>query len=228
MHPSSQLRQALSWKLLSELHRRHPGEFTVIETHPGGGQYDCLTLLSGNQTIAHLNRVGSFTLSSGESIPWEDLWPECLTDGGIAGVLDRMSEVCRFPVPAQLPSTGPETLVYRIMAGVSAALIFEKDPWEWRNGQMDSSEWDDQAHRDQWFEAFPGAKEAARVGSPDQPFGNPKYGFWFLLKNDQPMVCLSKTALCWDTGGGETNLAEQHHRDRRIHALVGSVLSKLK
>jgi hypothetical protein len=34
--PSPQLREALSWKLVSELHRRHPGDFTVIETHPGG------------------------------------------------------------------------------------------------------------------------------------------------------------------------------------------------
>lgn len=77
--PSRQLREALTWKLVSELHRRHPGKFTVIETHPGGGQYDCLSLWQGNQTIADLNRVGGF-YSEQRSIPWNELWPICVSD----------------------------------------------------------------------------------------------------------------------------------------------------
>lgn len=175
MHPSSQLIEALSWKLVSELHRRHPDRFTVIETHPRGGQYDCLTLWVSNETVADLNREGGFhVFSGGQSIPSQELWPIALTEGGIADVLNLMSEACRFPVPAPLPPTGLETLVYRVMAGVSAALVFEKDPWEWRNGQMDSSGSDDQGHRDKWFDAFPGAKEAARTAFPDEPFDNSK------------------------------------------------------
>lgn len=226
MHPSSQLREALSWKLLSELHRRHPGKFTVIETHPGGGQYDCLTLWANSQTLGDLNRLGSFH-ADGCQITSQELWPTSLTEGGIADIMDRMSEACRFTVPAQLPPTNPETLVYRVMAGVSATLVFEKDPWEWRNGQLDTSGCDDQGYRDQWFEAFPGALEAARAGMPDQPFENPKYGFWFLLRKDNPMVCLSKTSLCWDTDGNVTNLAGLYRRHRRIHRLVGTVLERL-
>lgn len=148
-------------------------------------------------------------------------------EGGIAVLLDRMSEACRFPVPARLPPTSPETLIYRIMAGVSAALVFEKNIWEWRNGQMDSSGSDDQGHRDQWVEAFPGAKEAARTGLPDEPFNNPKYGFWFLLKNGQPKVCLCKTALWWDSNGDETDLSELYNRDQRIQKLVGAALERL-
>jgi hypothetical protein len=180
MQASRQLIEALSWKLVSELHRRHPGKFTVIETHPGGGQYDCLTLWANNQALADLNRLGGFH-SNGCQIPWQELWSAGLTEGGIAVLLDRMSEACRFVVPTQLPPTSPETLIYRIMAGVAAALAFEKGTWEWRNGQLDSSGCDDQGYRDQWFEAFPGAKEAARADSAEAPFGNSKYGFWFLL-----------------------------------------------
>ncbi|MBE8146482.1 hypothetical protein IOD13_09295 [Brevibacterium casei] len=33
-----------SWWVASEFLRRHP-EFDLFETHPGGGQYDCLTIL---------------------------------------------------------------------------------------------------------------------------------------------------------------------------------------
>lgn len=227
MQPSSQLREALSWKLVAELHRRHPGKFTVIETHPGGGQYDCLTLWANNQALADLNRLGGLH-SNGCQIPWQELWPAGLTEGGIAELLDRMSKACGFSIPSKLASTGPETLIYRIMAGVAATLAFEKDTWEWRNGQLDTSGCDDQYYRDHWFEAFPGAKEAARAGMPDQPFGNSKYGFWFLLRKDKPMVCLSKTSLCWDTGGNVTDLAGLYRRDRRIHKLVGTVLDILK
>ena len=226
MQPTRQLREALSWKLVSELHRRYPGKFTVIETHPGGGQYDCLTLWKGSQAIADLNRDGGFHAGH-RSLPWNELWPRCLYDGGIADVLDCMSEVCGFTVPSKLPSTGPETLICRIMAGVAAALAFEKDVWEWRNGQEDTSGEGDQAYRDHWFEAFPGAKEAARADSQGEPFGNSKYGFWFLLKNDQPQVCISKTAACWDAHGGTLDLSDLYRRDHRIHRQVATILDKL-
>lgn len=228
LHPSPQLREALSWKLVSELHRRHPGDFTVIETHPGGGQYDCLTLWAANRTVADLNRVGGFNVfCGGQSIPWQELWPTGLTEGGITNLLERMSRACGFPIRAQLPPTGPETLIYRIMAGVAATLAFDKDTWEWRNGQLDTSGCDDQGYRDQWFEAFPGAKEAARADKAEAPFGNSKYGFWFLLKNDQPKVCISKTAVCWDADGGNHELSSHYRRDRSTHRQVAMVLEKL-
>ncbi len=40
---NKQLTEIASWRIVSELIRRHPEKFTVIETHPGGGQYDCLS-----------------------------------------------------------------------------------------------------------------------------------------------------------------------------------------
>jgi hypothetical protein len=227
--PSRAVREAMSWKLVAELHRRHPGESTVIETHPGGGQYDCLTFVKGDDVIACLNRVGGFTVHpTGVQVPSEAIWPVSIVDGGVSCVLDRLSVACRFPVPAKLPPTSPETLAYRVMAGVAAALVFEKDLWEWRNGQEDTSGMGDQACRDHWFELFPGATESARSGSPDQPFGNPKYGFWFLLRNGKPAVCISKAALCWDTDLKVVDLASAYRRDRRIHRLVGAVLERLK
>lgn len=227
MQLSDQLRQALSWKLVAELHRRHPEDFTVIETHPGGGLYDCLTLMNGEDEVANLNRLGSFR-SKDQIIEWADLWPAGLAEGGIADLLERMSRACGLTVPSKLPPTSPETLTYRIMAGVAAAFAFEKDVWEWRNGQEVNSVCGDQTSRDPWFEAVPGAKEAALADSMHQLFGNSKFGFWFLLKNGRPTLCISKTAVCWSGLGGNFDLAEVYNRERCIYTVLGVLLTLLK
>jgi hypothetical protein len=37
--------EAVSWRLASELARRHPATTRLSRTHPGGGQSDCLWLM---------------------------------------------------------------------------------------------------------------------------------------------------------------------------------------
>src|SRR6266852_4486523 len=41
-----QIRTAVTWTIVAQLFRRqgHLGFLRVLETHPGGGQYDCLSL----------------------------------------------------------------------------------------------------------------------------------------------------------------------------------------
>lgn len=63
--PILQLLEAASWRLAAELLRRSPARLRLIETHPGGGQYDCLTLLDrahlgDGEAVGslYLNRVG--------------------------------------------------------------------------------------------------------------------------------------------------------------------------
>jgi hypothetical protein len=36
--------------------RRYPDHFTVIEMHPGGGQYDCLSLIARDE-LSNLDRI---------------------------------------------------------------------------------------------------------------------------------------------------------------------------
>ncbi|MFC7532489.1 hypothetical protein [Actinoplanes sp. GCM10030250] len=50
-----------SWWLATRLVRRHP-DLTVIETHPGGGQYDRLSLVRGQENLININRAGSIRL----------------------------------------------------------------------------------------------------------------------------------------------------------------------
>lgn len=232
--PSSELltralREALSWRLVAELHRRHPREFTVIETHPGGGQYDCLSLIAGNTVLAHLNRVGGFTnWRTDFQIAWEDLWPRCLREDGFGEVLDEISNSLHLRVPTPVPSTRPETIAYRIMAGVSSYFVFDRDHWKWRNGLEDTSGWGNQAHRDRWFEAFPSTRQALQTGSDSRSGDGSKDAFWFLLRSEDPVLCVSRESICFDTSGAAIDLHRLY--DESAHSLqcvVAAVLKKL-
>src|SRR5947209_4019758 len=63
----------IGWKILAEVFRRHHAgaRLCLLETHPCGGQYDCLSLYSGefpeavhlcdfNQASSHFHVWGSF------------------------------------------------------------------------------------------------------------------------------------------------------------------------
>ncbi len=54
--------EAASWRLAAELCRRHPDRLRIYELHPGGGQYDCLSIAVAGESprsLIQLNRNGS-------------------------------------------------------------------------------------------------------------------------------------------------------------------------
>jgi hypothetical protein len=224
--PSRMLREALSWKLASEFHRRHPSGLTIIETHPGGGQYDCLTFIRQGEGLAHLNRVGSFTptMMSSAAISWDQLWKRGLMDDGIGEVLDQMSRACGLSVPSKLPPTSKESLAYRVMAGIIASVVFDQANWEWSNGQEDTAGYENQLMRDRWFEKVPTAAENQTLALPDDVFGNPKYRYWFLLRDEVPVLCIAKDSLCYGKGGS-IDLMARYQANRHILDTVASALA---
>jgi hypothetical protein len=229
MNLSRQIIEALRWRLVAEFMRRHGAQFTIIETHPCGGNYDCLTLLRGEESVAHLNCGASFTAwpANGENrIEGPELWSRALEEKGMRDILDHMSRCCGLEVPGKLPRTTPETLCYRVMAGVTSALALENEPWEWRNGQEDTAGYGNQDYRDAWFAQFPGAQQDRQQRKPDDPFGLAAYRYWFLLKQDEPVVCLSKAAMLWCRDGESSDLFEHYTRHRRLHRTVGLILAQ--
>jgi hypothetical protein len=58
---NSTVTEAISWRLASELRRRHPKTTRILITHPGGGQYNCLTIVNsqGGIGVIQLNRSGT-------------------------------------------------------------------------------------------------------------------------------------------------------------------------
>jgi len=74
--------EAASWRLAAEVCRHLP-HLAIIETHPGGGLYDCLTLVTSDfKPVARLNRVGSVVLHQ----VWEgvfSVWPTLLEPNSV-------------------------------------------------------------------------------------------------------------------------------------------------
>lgn len=105
---NDQLVEIASWRLISELFRRYPGKFNLIETHPGGGMYDCLTLFHKHRQVADFNRVGSFHVTdnpNGE--PSLDIWRSMVEDD-TQNVLDQVCRRLELKIPAKLPPSTPD------------------------------------------------------------------------------------------------------------------------
>jgi hypothetical protein len=121
MQPSGRVRHAMSWELVAELHRQHPGEFTVIETQPWAGRYECLTLITRErEVVANHIRLGGFYLKD-QCVQSTDFCQTAIAEKGIDNLLERVCRACGWTVPPELPPMSPETLTYRTMAGVATA-----------------------------------------------------------------------------------------------------------
>ena len=159
-----------SWRMVTELHRRHPSAFSIIEMHPGGGQYDCLSLLTPEGTIlALLNRAGSFQAADKDRrIEHDELWTSENTHGhSILSLVDRMCGMIQLPVPATLPATSPQTLVYRFVSAFLAHAYCGLDFWERRSGYLDSSGWSCEWRRE-WFDPFPSTRDPLRIAEREK------------------------------------------------------------
>ncbi|MFA5786146.1 MAG: hypothetical protein WDA71_04040 [Actinomycetota bacterium] len=236
MEPNRQLVEIMSWRLATELMRRYPRRLKLIETHPGGGQYDCLALLPvparRGQLFANidLNRLGSahFHLPGGVDSPpsWSGIWAETLAADDPKSIVDRLAKLARLPEVPHLPQSTREVLGYRLISAFLTHSALGRSRWECRNGYCDTS-----GHgggtRLEWFERFPAARDRSRVGLADDFLETPAYRFWFLLQDDVPRVCIETTGKAWDERAHEHDLQDLYRRDRRIWPVVIAVAGHL-
>jgi len=155
-----QLIEVASWRLVSEIIRRYPEKYTVIQTYPGGGMYDCLSLYTKKDHlhIADLNREGSFHVFLEGAKSSFDIWQMMFNTHDLKkDILNRVSEALRMPVPAKLPPSTPEILCYRFIATFLSHTAFTRDNWRCRNGFFDSSAPYECGGEIKDFEKFPGA-----------------------------------------------------------------------
>ncbi|MGY1792798.1 hypothetical protein ACI796_02290 [Geodermatophilus sp. SYSU D00525] len=134
------LQIAFSWRIAAELCRRVPGH-RVYETHPGGGQMDCLAL-RGPVLYVDINRLGSLHApkveSDGPFLEPRQMNELALRPDGVEVVVDRVLGAHRIAVPTRRPRTDPDVLTYRVIAAVLAQQLFE-GPWDCRSVFHDSS-----------------------------------------------------------------------------------------
>jgi len=186
--PAQRFVIAQSWWIAGELVRRHP-DLRLIETHPGGVLYDCLSLLTSEvrkpKVVIHFNRGGAIHVP-GTPDSTQISWASALATDDPHLIVKQLENAAGLSHPSPAPSTSPAALAYRVIARILASLVNDKDTWDARNEQEDSSDggWGPQ----NFVQNFPRAAELAQIPRPDDLSGEPGYRFWALLKSRLPVA----------------------------------------
>jgi len=227
-HMSRQLEEIASWRLITELWRRFPERFDLVEAHPGGGQYDCLALLTKEQNPSvaiDVNRGGGSVHVhrdalglDGEMAVYPD-WLRRMLGPTPAGLLDDIARTARLEVPKKLAASTSASLVYRYISEFLAHSICRLENWECRNGVEDSSGYGGGVRR-QFFERFPLIRK-----QDDEKYGAPIPGkharnFWFLVRNGEPILCLDTGGRVIRLDGSSHDLLSMYGRSRRVWPLI--------
>jgi hypothetical protein len=228
---SPQLVEVASWRVAAELVRRYPG-LTVIETHPGGGQYDCLSIL-GPSGHLDLNRQGSAHVLEPFSPdapggPWADFWDELAAAPDPKETLDRLCALAGLPAMPVPPPATPASAAYGFVAAFLTHATFGRVRWECRNGYHDSAGMEGSGVNGGLFIPFPAAEEALGRHDDGDVLGQAAYRFWFLLREGKPKLCLeAPTGLAYDLAGAVHDLLALHRSRRHTWQVVSRVAGDL-
>ena len=222
-----QLREIASWHIISEIVCRYPGRFRIIETHPGGGQYDCLSIFDTRVAhIADLNRRGSLHIlrqvgaadrgrRGAEPL---DVWEQMARTGDIRRIVDKACRRMGLEVPDELPPIPPDGLVYRFVAHLLSHAAFGQMQWECRNGCFDTSGYGGGVSHA--FEAFPSAQARLQKATSEDLFNEAAYRFWFVFRGHEPVLALETTGWVWNANDDSFDLMRLYEVEGRIWPLI--------
>lgn len=233
------VQEALSWQVLTQVVRREPS-LRIHETHPGGGMYDCLALFSQEDCeIADLNRRGSFhvfthvdrsTADDDATLePWA-IWEEIARCSNPTEIVDGICKrigVESFDKSGSLPPSTPRVLSYRFIAEFLSWTMFRPERWSSRSGFHDSSGLEGSYMEVDWFKLFPCAADRVRVSAADDFLRQPAYRFWFITRDNEPMICLETTGTAWNLNGDCIDIPATYKRHRKIWPLILKVAEDL-
>lgn len=212
--------EAASWRLISELHRRHPTTTEVHRTHPGDGMYDCLSLFHRDHhgPLIDLNRVGRIHVHGrldGRPVEWEPATWDHYLRADPRDFVSRLEAAAGLPAPRSVPASTPSTLIHRILAAIVATAIKSVAPIEVRPGVLNSSAWDDGPTAE--LVAFPGIPPHL-LETRDPGVKPPGARFWVVTRNGEPMLAFERDAgLAWarNTSAGIAVMAmyEEYRRN---------------
>jgi len=179
------LRRAFAWWIAAELVRRHPALLRVIETHPGGGQYDCLSLYHrhSNALVANLNLTGSIHVAGWSASVREDppTWADVIASEDRRSDFILPIERCAgLQPPGETPATTEQSVGIRLLARFAALAAFSARSWSIRNAYNDSSGMGSGVHS--WAAAIAGPKFEQLEGDL---LRTPHYRYWFVLDQDK-------------------------------------------
>lgn len=230
-----QLEEIYSWRIVTELWRRFPSTFTLIEAHPGGGMSDVLALMTKHEHpkfAISINRQGSIHIdrqalgSSGESIPITD-WVERMRRRAAIELLDEICMEGRLTAPPKLPTSTPTTIIYRFITEFLTHSLGRLETWECRNGYEDTSGYG-VGKREHLFQHFPTIDDNDPYLRETIPFLDQfEYNFWFLLKDSTPVLCLDTNGVLHKKDGSKHDLAAIYKKKKRIWPLIVEVAGEV-
>lgn len=229
MEPYPQLEEALSWRLVTELWRRFPNSFFLIETHPGGGQYDCLSLMEsddGIRSALDINRGGGSVHVHRGRTPqsWPDWAERMLADS--QRFLDEIGDAIGIAAPKSLPRSTPTTIAFRYVCELLTHAIGRLEKWECRNGFCDTSA-DGGGKRQEWFNCFPGIEGEP----PPKELAGGKlsraYGYWFFLKETEPVLCIDTDGRLYKLDGVTHDLMAIYAMHKRVWPMIAETAMEL-
>jgi len=210
---SHQLREIASWRVASELLRRYPEHLALDETHPGGGQYDCLTLTrrggrEPREVIFDLNRNGSAHVRphrpEGPALTWTGFWEDLASARDPKEPLDRLAAAADLPLGHKPPVSNPEVLSYRVIVALLTQAAFGRINFECRQGATFPP-------RRDWPGHFPGTPEA-------QPSD-----CWYLLRDGEPRLRFTTQGVATDRHGRHHDVPDLYAEHGRLFATTAVV-----
>lgn len=224
---SRNLIEAMSWTLVSEFLRRYPGTFSVFETHPGGGMYDCLSLYQSGVHLCDFNRNGSIhlwanTQGSGPSKSIPDPWRLMLKQDSPRDLLNWICAGLQLEVPKKLPAADAPTILFRVVAAFLRMNAFDLHEWRVVNGVLDTSDFGGGCRSD--VDAIPGLRERMRIAPAPRGHTDPSYSFWFLRRDEEPLVGFEINGTAWGRTGATLNLVQRYRTTRSLAAVVSDIV----
>jgi hypothetical protein len=220
--PANRFVLAQSWWLASRLVRRHP-ELDLIETHPGGGLYDCLTLVRDGHTVVDVNRAGSIHVPGAEGftpIPTASLL-DCEEP---AEIVARIETAAGLRSPVRAPRSTPAVLTFRTIAHLMAVTVDDGRRWDVRNEYLDV---DGTGSPPGALAGFPVAAERARQRRPDGHRGAWGRRFWGVSR-DEEVVAVVETDGSVHVGRQVLDLPTLYQAsNRRLTATVAAALGTI-
>lgn len=218
---NTQLEELLSWRLATELWRRFPHQYGLLETHPCGGQYDCLSFYSfdgGPHSVLDINRNGSVHVFKGRS---PQSWPDWLDRMAAdpRAFLDDVTAAMGMVALTPLPRSTPSTISFRFACEFLTHSLARSERWECRNGFCDTSGCDCGV-RTEWFDCFPDIETARRPQGLVGRMLAAAYGYWFLVRDGEPMLCLDMAGCLYKRDGAIHDLAASYAQHGRIWPVI--------
>lgn len=211
---SRQLRESLGWRLIVELVKRSPKGLHIIETHPPGGDHDCLSLHDGSSGhVLDLDRNHGIVIAGAGASP--NIWELLVSEGpyAIAGDIEEAWLIDRDARPLAGRSAN-----LALLADIAA--LASPHGWEWRSGMFDPGQ-GPPGPIGIWFAALDELPGGVLGTMTLEPIDRAEFRFWFLTRDlhKEPMIAIDIAGTGWIDGAPWALADDRKRRAFTIEAL---------